>query len=63
MLNNIEMGEIKHILTVIAKKKLNGSEDDEVINALIEEDKIVDVVWIEDKELEDDEVKVVVLGA
>lgn len=62
MLNNIEMGEIKHILTVIAKKKLNGSEDDEVINALIEEDKIVDVVWIENKEMEDDEVKVVVLG-
>jgi hypothetical protein len=42
---------------------MDDSEDEGVLDGLIEGDVIVDVVWIEDEELEDDDVRVVVLGA
>jgi cell division protein FtsZ len=61
-LNDVEMEEIKHVLAVIARKRMDDSEEDGVIDELIEGDMIVDVVCIEDEELEDDEVRVVVLG-
>ena len=62
-LNDVEMKDIKHVLAVIARKKMDDSEDEGVIDGLFEGDVIVDVVWIEDEELEDDDVRVVVLGA
>jgi cell division protein FtsZ len=62
-LNDVEMKDIKHVLAVIARKRMDDSEDEGVIDGLIEGDVIVDVVWIEDEELEDDDVRVVVLGA
>ena len=63
MLNDVEMEEIKHVLAVIARKRMDDSEDEGVIDGLIEGDVIVDAVRIEDGELDDDEVRVVVLAA
>ena len=61
--NRVEIEKFTFVFIIIAKKNIDDeNEEDEILERFINQD-IVDMVWVENEELEDDEVGVVILGA
>lgn len=61
-LNNVKIEDLTHVLILISRKEIQDNENIQFIDVLLREIP-VDVMWVEDAQLENDEVRSVVIGA